>query len=36
MNVVLKDGVSEISIKGKNVNGDYKVEIRGVKVGNIV
>lgn len=36
VNLVFKHALTEISIKAKNANADYKVQITGLKLGNIV
>lgn len=36
VNLVFKHALAEISIKAKNANADYKVQITGVQLGNIV
>lgn len=36
VNLVFKHALAEISIKAKNANTDYKVQITGVQLGNIV
>lgn len=36
VNLVFKHALTEISIKAKNANVDYKVQITGLKLGNIV